>query len=243
MRSKRIEEQKDTRATHKRDVTFQSWRNIWWNWHVVGMSLFVAGVIFGDVAVSVFVASALNWSYSDVGVLLLGSGAVFGEVAVAGKVVWWNLEWELHDVTPRHMTSPDMTSPNQPRYLTSLHLTANRITSSRHLATNHLTSYLTSHLSTSHRHRQWTTETQPATTTTRRQNGWRVEGWCTQKIRRGHRTGWWPCAHSTSKFSLWLMGVLWFLLPILPPPARPGTAGMCLLAFYMLVGCLLDSKR
>ena len=127
-----------------------------------------------------------------------------------------------------------MTSLNQPRYLTSRHLRANRITSSHHLATNHLTSYLTFYLSTSHHHHQWTTETQPASASTPRQNGWRVEGWCTQKIRRGHRTGWWPCAHSASNFFLWLMGVLWFFLLILPPPA-PRELLVCI---FWLATCL-----
>ena len=151
--------------------------------------------------------------------------AKYGEIWNGSYMTWHHVTWRhltWHLPTSR-VTSPKATS--QPTALLRL-ATWQPITwhhTSHHISAHHIT--------------------KPATTTTPRQNGWRVEGWCTQKIRRGHRTGWWPCAHSTSKFSLWLMGVLWFFLPILPPPARPGTAGMCLLAFYMLVGCLLDSKR
>ena len=45
----------------------------------VGVSLFVAGAAFGDVGVSLFVAGAV---FGDVGVSLFVAGAVFGEIWV-----------------------------------------------------------------------------------------------------------------------------------------------------------------
>ena len=46
----------------------------------VGVSLFVAGAAFGDVGVSLFVAGAV---FGDVGVSLFVAGAVFGDLGVS----------------------------------------------------------------------------------------------------------------------------------------------------------------
>ena len=48
----------------------------------VGVSLFVAGAAFGDVAVSLFVARAV---FGDLGVSLFVAGAVFGEIWVDSR--------------------------------------------------------------------------------------------------------------------------------------------------------------
>ena len=48
----------------------------------VGVSLFVAGAAFGDVGVSLFVAGAL---FGDLGVSLFVAGAVFGEIWIDSR--------------------------------------------------------------------------------------------------------------------------------------------------------------
>ena len=48
----------------------------------VGVSLFVAGAAFGDVGVSLFVAGAV---FGDLGVSLFVAGAVFGEIWIDSR--------------------------------------------------------------------------------------------------------------------------------------------------------------
>ena len=98
-------------------------------------------------------------------------------------------------MTPHHVTWHD-------------HLNSRDLTTSQLIATLlHLTMQPTTwhhvpHHRTLHHHHQHTTETQPATTKTPPPDG-TAEGWCTQKTRFGHRTGWSPCARSIGKFFLW----------------------------------------
>ena len=76
-----------------------------------------------------------------------------------------------------------------------------------------------------------TTETQPDTTKTPPADG-TTEGWCTQKIRFGHLTGWWACAHSTGKVFFWTMG----LFPLkLPRPAHSELLGYIGLDFVAVL--------
>ena len=48
----------------------------------LGVSLFVAGATFGDLGVSLFVAGAV---FGDLGVSLFVAGAVFGEIWIDGR--------------------------------------------------------------------------------------------------------------------------------------------------------------
>ena len=100
------------------------------------------------------------------------------------------LRWKVttpHDITWHHMTWHDMTSHLATNHIASPHkqpqspLNQPHNIIPHHIAANHIT----------------TTETLPAATTRRI-----AEGVCTQEIRFGHRTSWWPCAHYRQILSL-----------------------------------------
>ena len=105
-------------------------------------------------------------------------------------------------MTPRHLTSHDMT-------LRHIRHMARHDTKSHHITGHDTIMYyyhtspgsqphdITPRHSTSHHHHRHTTETQPTTTKTPSPDGMaEVQGWCTQITWFGHRTRWWPCAHS-----------------------------------------------
>ena len=122
---------------------------------------------------------------------------------ITGEHVTWHrmtphkkshhIKWR--DMTPHHVTWHD--------HLNSRDLTTNQLlTTLLHLTMQPTTWHHVPHHRTLHHHHRHTTETQPATTKTLPPDG-TAEGWCTQKTRFGHRTGWSPCAHSTGKFFPW----------------------------------------
>ena len=71
-----------------------------------------------------------------------------------------------------------------------------------HLTSQPTTRHHIPHRRTLHHHHRRTTETQPTSTKTPPPDG-TFEGWCTQRTRFGHCTGWSPGAHSIGRFFVW----------------------------------------
>ncbi len=120
----------------------------------------------------------------------------------SNHMTWRAMTWH-------HITSHDMTRRLATNQSIFPHVTSHPITLV-HLTSQPTTWHHIPHHSTLHHHHRHTTETQPATTKTPPPDG-TAGGWCTQKSRFGHCSGWPPCAQSIYRQILSLASIYMYI--------------------------------